>query len=152
MQTQRTARKCGATLSRVLTTGQALMSATCRNLLEFFPEVEIHTLDGLTEASVGVSHHMVTASTVLEGAVVPIGKVLEYVECLVCDPSRYEDKQIEACLLTQWKPGEEGELFIGGNCLAKRYIDKPERTSDAFFNCPGMSKRAEGSASPFALY
>ena len=82
MQTQRIARKCGVALSRVLTIGEMLMSAACRNLLVFCPEVEILNLNGVTEESRRLVSHGSGKHCPLKGAVVPIGKVLGYVEFL----------------------------------------------------------------------
>ncbi|CAE7254807.1 mycC [Symbiodinium sp. CCMP2592] len=62
-------------LRRVLTIGEALMTATCAQILSQIPELEIHNLYGPTEASVGVSHFKVTGGNVENlGTVVPIGR------------------------------------------------------------------------------
>lgn len=142
---------------RILTIGEALMSATCDKLFQRLPSLQIHNLYGPTEASVGVSHHMVTASTVdITEAVVPIGKPYDYVTFKVYDPAKYEHLQpgapLTEDLLEETAPGETGELFIGGDCLAKGYVNNPEKTSAAFFSFPALCERPRCAASPFSLY
>ncbi|CAJ1425077.1 unnamed protein product [Effrenium voratum] len=139
-------------LKRILTIGEALMTATCKQMFAHFPELQIHNLYGPTEASVGVSHFMVTAQNAEKlGTVVPIGKPFPYVSFCVFDPSKYEGQAIKEELLAPVAPGGVGELFIGGDCLATGYIKNPEKTQAAFFDfalCP----RPSTAASPFTLY
>lgn len=140
-------------LCRVLTIGEALMTATCRKLIEHIPELEIHNLYGPTEASVGVSHFMVTKDTMPEATVVPIGKPFDYVRFKVFDPAVYEGQsEIKANMLQDVAPGETGELFIGGDCLAQGYINNPEKTCAAFFHFPEVLPRPQRAASRFSLY
>jgi len=141
-----------ATLRKVLTIGEALMSATCRQMFRHLPGLEIHNLYGPTEASVGVSHQAVTRESVGQAAVVPIGRPFAYVDFRVFDPSRYEGRVVEAELLVDVAEGEAGELFIGGDCLAQGYVRSPERTRAAFFHFPRVLARPQGAASPFSLY
>mmetsp|Transcript_118028 Transcript_118028/g.378332 ORF Transcript_118028/g.378332 Transcript_118028/m.378332 type:complete len:1518 (+) Transcript_118028:176-4729(+) len=139
-------------LRRVLTIGEALMSATCRQLFQLTPDVEVHNLYGPTEASVGVSHHKVTATSLGDEVVVPIGKTFDYVVFKVFDPSQYENAEIQAELLKEVRDGDIGELFIGGDCLAKGYINSAEKTRDAFFHFADVVPRPDFAASPFSLY
>lgn len=141
-------------LRRVLTIGEALMTATCAQILSQIPELEIHNLYGPTEASVGVSHFKVTGGNVENlGTVVPIGRPFSYVNFCVFDPSSYaEGGKIEESSLKLAAPGTIGELFIGGDCLASGYIKNPEKTEAAFFDFPGLCARAPEGASPFTLY
>jgi len=142
-------------LRRVFCIGEALMTATCRELIELIPEVEIHNLYGPTEASVGVSHFPVTAAT-LPGLsstpVVPIGAPFGYVSFRIMDPAKYEGKAMDAALLTDVPEGTIGELFIGGDCLAHGYINDATKTGAAFFDFPGVQARPEHAASRFGLY
>jgi len=146
------AKQVRASLTHVLTIGEALLTATCRQMFGNVPGLEIHNLYGPTEASVGVSHQLVTEGTVTDGAVVPIGKPLDYVVFRSFDAARYGDKKIDASMLVDTKPGEVGELFIGGDCLAQGYIKNPEKTQEAFFDFPEILARPDLSASPFSLY
>ncbi|CAE7558766.1 ppsC [Symbiodinium natans] len=141
-------------LRRVLTIGEALMTATCAQLLSHIPELEIHNLYGPTEASVGVSHFKVAGSNVESlGTVVPIGRPFPYVNFCVFDPSTYaEGQKIEETTLRAPAPGAIGELFIGGDCLASGYIKNPEKTEAAFFRFPSLCAKAPEGASPFTLY
>mmetsp|Transcript_49844 Transcript_49844/g.116280 ORF Transcript_49844/g.116280 Transcript_49844/m.116280 type:complete len:1480 (-) Transcript_49844:74-4513(-) len=148
------ARQVKKSLKRVLTIGEALMTSTCKQLFGHLPDLEIHNLYGPTEASVGVSHFKVTDLTAGSlGTVVPIGKPFSYVNFCVFDPADYEDcSMIEEGKLKPTRPGEIGELFIGGDCLAKGYMKNEEKTSAAFFHFPGLCQRPTGAASPFSLY
>lgn len=141
-----------ATLKRVLTIGEALMSATCRQMFQLVPGLEIHNLYGPTEASVGVSHQAVTAATLGPSSVVPIGSPFGYVVFRVFDAARYEDCEIKAEMLVEVPEGEIGELFIGGDCLAQGYIHNAEKTKAAFFDFPEVLARPAGAASTFSLY
>jgi amino acid adenylation domain-containing protein len=140
------------TLMRVLTIGEALMSATCKQMFQYFPALEINNLYGPTEASVGVSHEKVTAATLGQEVVVPIGRPYGYTTFKVFNASKYEGTVIKEDLLEEVKCGEAGELFIGGDCLAKGYINNPEKTNAAFFCFPEVVGIPEGAASPFSLY
>mmetsp|Transcript_172704 Transcript_172704/g.553539 ORF Transcript_172704/g.553539 Transcript_172704/m.553539 type:complete len:1016 (-) Transcript_172704:503-3550(-) len=144
----------GRSLRRVLTIGEALMSATCRQLFALVPQLdgELHNLYGPTEASVGVSHLRVSSASLGEGAVVPIGRPFGYVNFKVFDPALYEGKDITPELLVEVPPGETGELFIGGDCLAQGYVRDPSRTGAAFFAFPQILARPVGAASKFSLY
>lgn len=140
------------TLQKVFCIGEALKAVTCRQLLELVPGLKIHNLYGPTEASIGVSHYETSLDTMGDCVVVPIGTPFSYVDFKIYDPSKYEDKKIEASLLVESKPGEIGELFIGGDCLAQGYIQAPEKTEAAFFDFPQLLARPHAAASPFSLY
>eukprot|EP00930_Biecheleria_cincta_P078882 TRINITY_DN664_c0_g1_i3.p1 TRINITY_DN664_c0_g1~~TRINITY_DN664_c0_g1_i3.p1 ORF type:complete len:1566 (-),score=317.40 TRINITY_DN664_c0_g1_i3:113-4483(-) len=139
-------------LRRVLCIGEALMTATCKELFDLIPEVEIHNLYGPTEASVGVSHFQVTPASIGASPVAPIGKPFGYTSFRVMDHTKYDDKTIESALLVDVPDGEIGELFIGGDCLSHGYINDPTRTAAAFFHYPDVQQRPPNAASRFGLY
>eukprot|EP00928_Gymnodinium_smaydae_P007859 TRINITY_DN1280_c0_g1_i7.p1 TRINITY_DN1280_c0_g1~~TRINITY_DN1280_c0_g1_i7.p1 ORF type:complete len:1450 (-),score=287.98 TRINITY_DN1280_c0_g1_i7:539-4609(-) len=144
--------RVGASLQRVLTIGEALMTATCKQLFQHLPALQIHNLYGPTEASVGVSHHMITAATAGDEVVVPIGRPFSYVSFKAFDVAKYENQKIEARLLDEVDNEAIGELFIGGDCLANGYINNPEKTNAAFFKFPEVMARPADAASPFSMY
>jgi len=142
-------------LTRVLCIGEALMTATCQELVELIPAVQIHNLYGPTEASVGVSHFLVdikTLPSVLPAPVVPIGKPFPYVSFRAMDHAQYDGKDIQAALLKDVTDGEIGELFIGGDCLAHGYINDEAKTAAAFFDFPAVQPRPPNAASKYSLY
>lgn len=140
-------------LKRVLTIGEALMTATCKQMFSFIPDLQIHNLYGPTEASVGVSHFAVTKATAERlPTVVPIGRPFDYVTFCVCDPSRYRDEKITEAKLIPAPAGQIGELFIGGDCLATGYMKNMEKTEAAFFHFPAICGRPPLAASPYSLY
>jgi acyl-CoA synthetase (AMP-forming)/AMP-acid ligase II len=143
-----------SSLQRVLTIGEALMTATCRQLFALCPKLdgELHNLYGPTEASVGVSHFRVSSTVLGEDVVVPIGQPFPYVLFRIFSPSHYETKAITPESLVETGDGEVGELFIGGDCLAQGYVNDAQKTSTAFFDYPEVMKRPVGAASRFSLY
>jgi amino acid adenylation domain-containing protein len=139
-------------LKRVLTIGEALMADTCKRLCAI-KDVEIHNLYGPTECSVGVSHfHASVAALGDNRTVAPIGLPFDYTSFHIFDPSKYEEKQISEKLLSYVKDGEIGELFIGGDCIAKGYVNDETKTAEAFFNIPSLCPFPPNGASPFTLY
>jgi len=141
------------TLIRVLTIGEALMSATCRQLFSIAPSLEVHNLYGPTEASVGVSHQCCTNNRLTDAVVVPIGKPFPYVKFFLFNPEVYSAKDtILAEDLKEVADGEVGELFIGGDCLALGYLKNPVKTKGVFFDFPQILARSPLAASPFTLY
>lgn len=148
------AEKVGRSLARILTIGEALMSATCKDLFQLLPELDgnLHNLYGPTEASVGVSHFCVSTASLGNSTVAPIGKPFDYVEFRIFDPALYEDKVLTPDLLVTASKGSVGELYLGGDCLAQGYMNNPEKTSSAFFDFPQVLQRSELAASPFTLY
>jgi len=146
------AAKVKLNLRRVLCIGEALMTASCQELFDLIPEVEIHNLYGPTEASVGVSHFQVTTGNMGASPVAPIGKPFGYTSFRVMDHTKYDGKMIESALLVDVSDGEIGELFIGGDCLSHGYINDPARTEAAFFHFPEVQQRPPKAASRFSLY
>jgi acyl-CoA synthetase (AMP-forming)/AMP-acid ligase II len=142
------------TLNRVLTIGEALMAATCKELFELIPGLdgEIHNLYGPTEASVGVSHFQVSTASLGQSVVAPIGVPFDYVEFRCFDPALYEERMMTPEFLIETQSGQTGELFIGGDCLAHGYLKNPEKTDAAFFDYPQVLARPESAASRFSLY
>lgn len=148
------AENVGRSLARILTIGEALMSATCKDLFRLLPHVDggLHNLYGPTEASVGVSHFCVSTASLGNNTVVPIGNPFGYVEFRIFDPALYEDTMLTPELLVPTTQGSVGELFLGGDCLAQGYMNDPEKTSRVFFDFPQVLPRPQLAASHFSLY
>jgi len=115
-----------SSLREVVTAGEALqINKYIRQLFAALPGARLQNQYGPSET------HVVTAYD-LEGdvadwpALPPIGKALPHVLCLILD-----DK------LQPVKPGDEGELYLGGETLARGYLHKPELTAERFLEING---------------
>ncbi len=82
---------------------------------------------GPTETTVGVTIYKSSSLSAAQrnGQEVPIGRPLEHVQLHVLDQNL---KPVSAETL--------GELYIGGNCLARGYLNNPELTSEKFITHP----------------
>ncbi|TMQ05064.1 MAG: amino acid adenylation domain-containing protein, partial [Deltaproteobacteria bacterium] len=89
-----------------------------------FPGAQLVNLGGATEATVW-SNAFVVGEVDPSWRSVPYGKPI--------DNARYHvlDDQGEPC-----PPGMEGELYIGGDCLAEGYYGRPDLTADRFVPDP----------------
>ncbi|HEU4669269.1 MAG TPA: amino acid adenylation domain-containing protein [Dyella sp.] len=112
-------------LRDVVTAGEQLrVTPAIRALFRALPNARLHNHYGPTEA------HVVTAHT-LEGdpagwAELPsIGSALPHVRLRVVDAA-----------LDPLPGGEEGELLLGGDCLAAGYLGRPELTAERFVERP----------------
>ncbi|HVK26495.1 MAG TPA: amino acid adenylation domain-containing protein [Actinokineospora sp.] len=77
---------------------------------------------GLTETTVNATGEMITE---FDGARVPIGRPLDGVRAYVLDAA-----------MRPVPVGVAGELYLGGDCLARGYIGRPDLTSQRFVDNP----------------
>src|SRR5262249_49963873 len=81
---------------------------------------------GPTETTVGVTTYPVDESAKdLPSDTLPIGKPLPNVQAYVLDPH-----------MEPVPFGVAGELYIGGNCVARGYLNGPELTAEKFIPDP----------------
>jgi len=112
-------------LREVITAGEQLqITPAIVKLFEGLPDCTLHNQYGPTES------HVVTAFT-LSGppsqwpALPPIGRPIANTQIHLLDPDR--------------RPvaiGAEGELYIGGDCLARGYLHRPDLTAERFIPNP----------------
>ena len=110
-----------------IATGEVLPPSTVRRWITAFPRVPLMNAYGPTECSDDVTHHYVSSPSD-DQLYTPIGSAVPNAELylLVRDGEAFR-----AC-----RPGETGELFVGGVCVGRGYVDDAERTRTAFFRDP----------------
>ncbi|MDV8075435.1 amino acid adenylation domain-containing protein [Rhodococcus sp. IEGM 1370] len=110
------------TLRLLFASGEALAASTARNVQRALPSVRVINLYGPTEAAVDVTFHEFTDA---DTAGVPIGVPVFNTQVYVLD--------------TRLRPvavGAVGELYLGGEQLARGYAARPDLTSDRFVADP----------------
>lgn len=115
----------GRRVKRLIVGGEAFETKLTAQIRENFGEdVEIFNEYGPTEATVGCMIHKVDPAQD-DRAFVPIGKPIANTQIYVLDK---ELKPVAINIL--------GELYIGGDGLARGYLNKPELTSERFVDNP----------------
>lgn len=112
-------------LSRVICSGEELKKYHVSKFFHIFNQCELFNLYGPTEATVDVTYYKCTPNE----KEVPIGKAITNCKLYILDDN-----------LQEVQPGEEGELYIGGICLAREYINRPELTAERFVKNPFSEK------------
>ncbi|RKH67424.1 non-ribosomal peptide synthetase [Corallococcus interemptor] len=111
---------------RVLTGGDVISAAHVRRVLEQVG-IPVSAFYGPTESTVfATSHHFTQASQV--GASIPLGRPHANMQVYVLDASGQPVP-----------PGIQGELFIGGDGLARGYVGQPSLTAERFVPDPFSS-------------
>lgn len=95
-----------------------------RNVLEACPGLVVRPLYGPTEATLAVTHHQIEQADRLTGDV-PIGRPMDNRRVYVLDEH-----------LNPVPPGTVGELYLGGEGLARGYFGKPALTAERFVPDP----------------
>lgn len=120
--------------------GEALLwrqVALWRNLA---PATRIINEYGPTETVVGCCIHEVT-DTDAEADAIPIGRPIANTQLYVLDRN-----------LQPLPPGAKGELFIGGDGVARGYHNRPELTSELFFDISETGLNGLAGIQPTRLY
>ena len=113
-------------LDSIVLGGESLVSADCVAWLSLNPDHVLLNEYGPTETTVAVSHYKVTKQNCSSLELnVPIGKPDANTSFYILGPDN-----------TPVAEGEVGELFIGGSCLARGYLNKPELTNTKFIQNP----------------
>jgi amino acid adenylation domain-containing protein len=100
-------------LAHVTCSGESLPADVMRDFFERLPGVALYNYYGPTEAAVDVTYWRCRPDW--NGLHVPIGRPIENVSVYVLDTS-----------LRPVPVGIPGELYIGGVCLARGYINRPD--------------------------
>ncbi|MEM9805349.1 MAG: amino acid adenylation domain-containing protein [Cyanobacteria bacterium P01_D01_bin.56] len=118
------------TLKHVFCGGEALPLELQNRFFQQFPSgsVYLHNLYGPTEASIEATYWPCQALD--EYPVAPIGYPIDNVQIYILDDD-----------LNSVKPGEIGEIYIGGIGLARGYLNQPELTANQFIIHPSEQHR-----------
>lgn len=114
----------------VVCSGEALTQEHVAAFNVQAPHVELHNLYGPTESAIDVTHF--DCSTMGVRSTVPIGKPIQNTQILVLD------KEMNLC-----PQGTPGELHIGGDGLARGYVNNTELTNEKFVPNPFTSMRGK---------
>lgn len=110
-------------VSYVMCSGEALEVSQVKKFFRQLPGARLDNLYGPTEASIEVSEF--NCADLAAHDSVPIGKAIENTELLILT------KSLELCAV-----GERGDLYIGGICLARGYLNRDELTEQQFIRHP----------------
>ncbi|HEY6942484.1 non-ribosomal peptide synthetase, partial [Dokdonella sp.] len=109
------------TLRDVVTAGEPLrITPAIRALFAALPDAVLHNHYGPTETHVVTAHELAGDPSAWPERP-PIGVALPHVRVRIADAA-----------LTPLPDGAEGELLLGGDCLAAGYIHRPELTAERF--------------------
>ncbi len=124
-----------ATLRDVITAGEQLrITPAIRALFAVLPECVLHNHYGPTETHV-VTAHELSGDPALWPELPPIGRALPHVRTKLVDATMHAVAS-----------GHEGELLLGGDCLAAGYIHQPELTAERFVELGGARWYHSGDA------
>ena len=115
-------RELGA-LRYVVATGEALKQELTERWFAVQPRIKLVNAYGLTETSDDTNHEIMDRPP--DGERVPLGRPINNVRIDVVD------EQLSPVAL-----GEAGEIVFSGVCVARGYINDPERTRSAFLPDP----------------
>jgi amino acid adenylation domain-containing protein len=121
-------------LQTLILGGENLSSKVCHAWLTRFPDHTIYNEYGPTEATVAILQHAVTLANLnLSMAYIPIGKPGPTMQTFIFD----EHCQPVPC-------GEIGELYIGGTCLARGYLNQSELNRNHFIMYRDPTNKHDG--------
>ncbi|MFL5746551.1 MAG: amino acid adenylation domain-containing protein [Niastella sp.] len=111
-------------LRYVIFGGEALQPDKLSNWHGRYPWVRLINMYGITETTVHVTYKEITATAIKSG-ISNIGKPIPTLSCYVLDKHR-----------NLVPPGVAGELYVGGEGVARGYLNREELTSQRFLKSP----------------
>ena len=109
-------------LRQILIGGEEINPKAVWKFLKLLPHVGITNTYGPTEASIGCVFHEVTEA---DSESIPIGSPIDNTYVAILDEE-----------LKLIPPGTLGEIYIGGDCLGRGYLNDPQKTQAAFVTNP----------------
>nr|AZL87950.1 aspergillic acid non-ribosomal peptide sythetase-like (NRPS-like) (AsaC) [Aspergillus sp. 'korhogoensis'] len=123
-------------LDYVLTGGEAANPSVMQVILENGPPKKLVHAYGPTECTIITTYHLTTLEEVRRGQT-PIGRPLDNTTVYILDDN-----------LQPVKEGIVGELYIGGDAVARGYLGRPEANAKSFLEVSHLSK----DGSPVRIY
>ncbi len=111
-------------LKQLLAGGDTVSAKHVRRVLEAFPHMTVINGYGPTEGTTFTCCHAMRAGDAIPDSV-PIGKPISNTYAYILDEA-----------LQPVKPGEIGELFAGGDGIARGYLNAPAMTAERFLRDP----------------
>ncbi len=102
----------------MMSNGETLQPQLCRDWLAFYPHAGLINAWGITECSDDVTHEKIPQPPGDDVAVIAIGRVLMNMRLYILDP-RLEPVPI----------GASGQIWVGGICVGRGYLNRPGRTA-----------------------
>ncbi|WP_065235440.1 amino acid adenylation domain-containing protein [Legionella brunensis] len=113
-------------LEKIMLAGETLSTADCESWLTLYPQHVLFNEYGPTETSVAVCLYKINEKNIYNlGANVPIGEVAPHVKSYILD------KHLRPVV-----EGDIGELYLGGSCLARGYLNNEKLTEQYFIKDP----------------
>jgi acyl-coenzyme A synthetase/AMP-(fatty) acid ligase/acyl carrier protein len=116
-------------LKQLLAGGDALSSSHVRKALEALPGCRLINGYGPTESTTFTCCHTISAPDA-QGTSIPIGRPISNTQVYLLNS---ENELV--------RPGEAGELCIGGDGLSRGYLNQPELTAAKFIRNPFRDER-----------
>ncbi len=113
------------TVEQVLTGGEALSVPHIQRAMKLLPRVRLTNGYGPTESTTFACTYTITPGEVFPNGSVPIGRPIANTSCHILD------QQLQPVAV-----GVSGELYIGGDGLARGYLNQPEWTAEKFIAHP----------------
>ena len=113
-------------------TGEAAPPELCRWWINLYPQTLLVNGYGPTETSDDVTHYHITEPPSRDAQQVPIGRPLPNTLIYVVDEK-----------LSPTPLGMAGELYVGGICVGRGYLNDPDRTAQAFVPNPFSAQPGE---------
>ena len=108
-----------AKLNYCVCSGEALPAELARTFQQRLPHCILLNLYGSSEASADATYHEVAKEQ--DGSTISIGRPLSNVQVYILDDN-----------LQPLPVGARGELYVGGDALARGYIQRPDLTAERF--------------------
>lgn len=113
-------------LKKIMLAGENLATLDCQNWLEYYPEHSLYNEYGPTETSVAVTLYIIDRHNVQQlNETAPIGYLVPNAQYHLLNDD-----------LNPVAEGEQGELYLGGTCLARGYLNNPDLTNRYFIKAP----------------
>jgi len=108
-------------LEKIMLVGESLSKSDCVSWLHDYPQHVLFNEYGPTETSVGVSLFKINNKNIHTlGDNVPVGHIAEHISYYILDSNQ------------QVAEGDIGELYLGGSCVARGYLNNPALTAECF--------------------